>query len=67
MPQFAIITGFLGQTKDRFHTYNQEKTLEEKLSIVADTPGYVNIFPEATKSNRRIQGIAAGKDGDFFA
>jgi hypothetical protein len=35
--------------------------------IVADTPGYGNIFPEAMKSNRRIQGIAAGKDRDFFA
>jgi hypothetical protein len=34
--------------------------------IIPDTAGYGNILSEATKSNCRVQGVAAGKDSDFI-
>ena len=37
--QFSIITPFLGQTKDRFHAYNQNKSLEEKFQMVREIKG----------------------------
>lgn len=40
MPRFAVITTFLGQTKDRFHVYNQPASLEEKFQAAAELPGY---------------------------
>ena len=43
MPEFAVITGFLGQTKDRFHVYNEQKTLEERLIDAAAIPGYTGV------------------------
>jgi xylose isomerase len=36
----AVITGFLGQTKDRFHMYNEPKTVEEKFALMATLRGY---------------------------
>ena len=41
--KYSLITGFVGQTKDRFHTYNAEKSLDEKLAIVAGIPGYTGV------------------------
>ncbi len=35
----GIITSFLGKTKDRFHEYNVERTLEQKFKIVRDIKG----------------------------
>lgn len=32
----AVITGFLGQTQDRFQEYNEEKTLEEKFGMISE-------------------------------
>lgn len=40
MPKFALITGFLGETKDRFHVYNKAISLDEKLAMVARMEGY---------------------------
>jgi xylose isomerase len=40
MLKLGIITGFLGQTKDRFHLYNQPKSLDEKFQLMAQIPGY---------------------------
>lgn len=34
-----MITAFMGQTKDRFHEYNEPKTVDEKFAMVAATPG----------------------------
>lgn len=31
----AVITSFLSQTKDRFHTYNEVLTLEQKFNMIA--------------------------------
>jgi xylose isomerase len=40
MVKMGIITGFLGQTKDRFHLYNEPKSVEEKFALMAKIKGY---------------------------
>lgn len=35
----AVISSFLSKTKDRFHEYNEEKTLEERFKIVSEIKG----------------------------
>ncbi len=35
----AVITSFLNKTKDRFHEYNEERTLEERLQMVSQMEG----------------------------
>jgi hypothetical protein len=35
MFRHSVITAFLGQTKDRFHVYNEPKTVDEKFAMVA--------------------------------
>jgi len=40
MVKMGIITGFLGQTKDRFHLYNEPKSVEEKFALMAKIRGY---------------------------
>jgi len=35
----AVISSFLSKTKDRFHEYNTEKTLEEKFKMVSEIQG----------------------------
>ncbi len=47
----ALITAFVGKTKDRFHEYNDNKTLEEKFEMVSrmeDMTGVECIFPYET-------------------
>ena len=39
MPRQSVITGFLSQTKDRFHIYNEKKSVEEKLKMVSEIKG----------------------------
>ena len=39
MPKHSVISSFLSKTKDRFHEYNEEKSLEEKFRMVADLEG----------------------------
>jgi xylose isomerase len=40
MLKMAIITGFLSQTKDRFHEYNQPLGLEQKFDLMTRIQGY---------------------------
>jgi xylose isomerase len=40
MPRFSVITTFLGQTRDRFHTYQTDLSLEEKFRAASKLPGY---------------------------
>lgn len=50
-PKCALITAFVGKTKDRFHEYNEDKTLEEKLQMVSRMKGMTGvecIFPYET-------------------
>jgi len=42
-PKHAVISAFLGQTKDRFHQYNEVLDLEEKLKLAARIPGITGI------------------------
>jgi xylose isomerase len=38
-PKHSVITSFLSRTKDRFHEYNEPRTLEERLRMVAEMEG----------------------------
>lgn len=40
MLKMAIITGFLSQTKDRFHEYNTALSLDEKFKLMSEIDGY---------------------------
>src|SRR4030042_810755 len=37
--KFALITGYVSKTKDRFHEYNEEKSLAERLEMVSQMEG----------------------------
>ena len=39
MVKNAVITSFLGRTKDRFHEYNEPKTLKEKFDMIKQIEG----------------------------
>jgi len=39
VPKHSVITSFLSQTKDRFHEYNEEKSLEERFKMVSELEG----------------------------
>jgi len=43
MLKLAIITGFLSQTKDRFHNYNAPLSLDEKFALMAKIEGYSGV------------------------
>ena len=43
MLKMAIITGFLSQTKDRFHQYNTPLALEEKFKLMSEIEGYTGV------------------------
>ncbi len=38
-PKLAVISSFLGKTKDRFHEYNEQKDLEQKFQMVGKIDG----------------------------
>ncbi len=51
MLKMAIITGFLSQTKDRFHEYNTPLSLDEKFKLMSQMEGYSGVeivFPYET-------------------
>lgn len=43
MLKMAIITGFLSQTKDRFHEYNTPLDLGERFKLLSTIPGYSGV------------------------
>ena len=43
MLKFAVITSFLGQTKDRFHEYNAPLSLEEKFGMITEIEGITGV------------------------
>ncbi|MBU3951260.1 MAG: sugar phosphate isomerase/epimerase, partial [Proteobacteria bacterium] len=52
MLKMAIITGFLSQTKDRFHEYNSQISLDEKFELMNTIEGYDGVelvFPYEVK------------------
>ncbi len=60
MPKYSVITGFIGETKDRFHTYNEAKDLEQKLQVVTEIPGYTGVevvYPYETKDPKILKDL----------
>ena len=56
--KLAVITGFLGKTKDRFHEYNKELDLDSKFKLLAGIPGYSGVevvYPYETPSPAEIK------------
>lgn len=43
MPKLALITAFLGRTKDRFHEYNAPLSLEQKYALAASIDGLTGV------------------------
>lgn len=42
-PRMSVITAFLGQQRDRFNYYHEDRTFEEKLLIAKGIPGMVGV------------------------
>jgi xylose isomerase len=42
-PKHAVISAFLGQTRDRFHQYNEVRDLEAKMELAGKIPGISGI------------------------
>jgi xylose isomerase len=62
VPKFAIITSFLGQTKDRFHEYNAPLSLEEKYrmaSQIEDMSGVECVYPYEINDAAVTKALAA--------
>jgi xylose isomerase len=66
MVKMAIITSFLGQTRDRFHEYNSPLTLEEKFHLAGQIKGVSGVevvypyevdTPQATKALAELYGL----------
>jgi xylose isomerase len=58
----AIITGFLSQTKDRFHEYNTPLSLDEKFKLMAQMEGYSGVeivFPYETNDVKTTRAALA--------
>ena len=54
----AVITSFLGKTKDRFHEYNEEKTLEEKFKMISEMDyidGAEVVFPYEVNDPKKLK------------
>ena len=43
VPRHAVITAFINQTRDRFHTYNESKSIEERFEMVAGLEGFSGV------------------------
>ncbi len=56
----ALITGFVSKTKDRFHEYNEEKTLPERLEMVSTMEGMSGvevIFPYESRDAKVLKAL----------
>jgi len=64
MPKLAIITGFLGRTKDRFHDYGVDRSLEEKLDLLSRIEGYSGaeiVYPYESKDPAALSTLLKAK------
>lgn len=62
MLKMAIITGFLSETKDRFHEYNEPLTLEQKFQLMTEIDGYDGVeivYPYEVPSPTETRGLLA--------
>jgi len=58
--KFALITGFVSKTKDRFHEYNEEKSLAARLELVSQMEGMTGvevIFPYEVKDAASLKSL----------
>jgi xylose isomerase len=56
----ALITGFVSKTRDRFHEYNMEKTLAERLEMVSKMDGMSGVevvFPYEVKDAELLKSM----------
>jgi xylose isomerase len=56
--QYSVILGFMGQLKDRFAFYHQERTLDEKIACVSQVQGVTGV--EITYPNE-LQDVSLAK------
>lgn len=59
-PKLSIITAFLGQTKDRFHVYNEPLTVEEKfqmMNTIEGMDGVEIIYPYEVSDAEEIKAL----------
>ncbi len=69
MIKLAVITSFLGQTKDRFHEYNAPRNLEEKFALlrtIEGASGVEVVYPYEVSDAAATRALAA-KHGIGFA
>jgi xylose isomerase len=60
MVKMAIITGFLGHTKDRFHDYNDPRTVDEKFRMLTTIEGYDGVeivYPYEVNDPAMVRGL----------
>ena len=58
----AVISSFLSKTKDRFHEYNEEKTLEERFKIVSEIEGMDGmelVFPYEVNNSDELKTLTS--------
>ncbi len=61
MLKLAVITAFLGRTKDRFHEYNQPLSVEEKFKMITEIEGATGVeavFPYEVTDAATTKGLA---------
>jgi len=62
---YAVITGFLGKSVDRFKEYQQERSLEEKLKLAAeleDVAGVELVYPSDFEDPGKTQDLIEDLD-----
>jgi len=60
MIKYAVISSFLGKTKDRFHEYNQALDLEQKFKIASEIPGMAGlecVYPYEVSNAEEVKSL----------
>ena len=63
--KIGVITSFLSQTRDRFHEYNEVKTLQQRLEMVSDMEGIDGVelvFPYEVNDAEALKKLVARYD-----
>ncbi|MDA3810969.1 MAG: sugar phosphate isomerase/epimerase [Spirochaetaceae bacterium] len=64
-PKFAVITGFIGQSSDRFRSYNKKIGLEEKFQVMKsleNTNGVELVFPYEVNNAPEVKSLLTKYD-----
>jgi len=70
MPKHAVITSFLSRTKDRFHEYHEELSLEEKFRMISELKGIEAaevVFPYEVNSFEELNQLKSRCSVDISA